>query len=78
MSFAQEVIADAEADWFNYKRECRDNDEAVDKNEIKKHICDAMAKHYKGINPFQVKDFAYLILYKDGDYKDYVLSRIQI
>jgi len=75
--YQQAVIADAGADWYNYKRLCADTNEEVDKTKICEFVCDAMSKNGKGINQYLVKELAYVILYNDLDYKGYVLSRIK-
>lgn len=72
--FQQAVIADAAADWYNYKR---DNDD-IDKDVLKKFVCDSMRKHGRGINQYLVKELAYAVLYDDLDYRDYVLNKISL
>lgn len=72
--FQQAVIADAAADWYNYKRENAD----PDIQELKKFVCDSMRKHGRGINQYLVKELAYAVLYDDLDYRDYVLNKISL
>jgi len=71
--FQQAVIADAAADWYNYKR---DTDKTIDVQVLKRFVCNAMRKHGRGINQYLVKELAYAVLYDDLDYREFVLNKI--
>lgn len=75
--FQQAVIADASADWYNYKKQCRDKDETVIKSKVVEFISAAMVKNGKGINQYLVKELAFAILHEDLDYRDFVLAKIK-
>jgi len=75
--FQQSVIATASADWYNYKRQCRDNDEDIDRKKVIDFICSAMRQHGKGINQYLVKELAYAVLFDDLDYRERVLNKLK-
>lgn len=76
--YQQAVIADAMADWENYKRECRDTQKAVNTNKLAGFVCDAMRRHGRGINPHLVRDCAYAVLYDDEVYSERILRKINL
>lgn len=76
--FQQSVIADAAADWYNYKRNNPNELLITKKCELKQFVCNAMRKHGRGINQYLVKELAYAVLYDDLDYRDYVLKKIEL
>lgn len=75
--FQQAVIADATADWYNYKRKCHDNDEEPVRSKVCEFICTAMIKNGKGINQYLVKELSFAILHEDLDYRDLILAKIK-
>ena len=77
VSFQQAVLADTQADWLNYKRDCRDNEDKEDKSKLIEFICSNMRKNGRGINEYLVKDIYYGVLFDDFDYRDLVLKKIK-
>lgn len=77
ISFQQAVIADAAADWYNYKRRCKEEDQLVDESEVLDFVAKAMRVHGRGINEYLVKDIAYGVLYDDLDYRGLILKRLK-
>lgn len=74
--YQQLVIADAAAEWRNYKDICKDEGSLPNKREVIKFVCDSMRKHSKGINVFLVRDLVYAVLYDDLDFREIVLQKI--
>lgn len=77
LPFQQAVIASAAADWYNYKRQCSENDEVIDKNKTIDFVVSAMREHGKGINQYLVTELARAVLYDDLDYRENVLNKIK-
>lgn len=75
--YQQLVIADASADWFNYKRKCRDEGEDIEQNKVVDFVCAAMRRHGRGINVYLVKEMSNAILYDDEDLRARLLSKIK-
>lgn len=40
-------------------------------------ICDSYRELHRGINPYQIRDVAYAVLYDDSDFKQRILSKIK-
>lgn len=76
LPFQQACIADAAADWYNYKRQCTDNDEHIEITKVCEFVCNAMRKNGKGVNVYLVKELGYAVLYDDLDYKDLILKKV--
>ena len=77
MPFQQAVIASASADWYNYKRQCRDDGTDVDRNQTIDYVAKAMREQSKGINPYLVAELARAVLYDDLDYREVVLAKLK-
>lgn len=73
VTFQQEVIAYATAEWYKYKRQESD----FNKDRLIGFVCDGMRKYGRGINVYLVKDIVYGILYDDLDYRNIILNKIK-
>lgn len=76
--YQQVVIADAAERWYAYKRECKEKNEAPDRQQLKLFVCLAMRAVSKGINPYQIKELAYAVLFDDLEYREFVLNKISL
>lgn len=77
LPFQQAVIADAAADWYNYKKSCQEANEHIEKTKVCEFVCKAMRQHGRGINQYLVKELGYAVLYDDLDYRDLILAKIK-
>lgn len=76
--YQQAVIADAMADWENYKRKQRAEKLNVDLKILTGFVCSAMREHGRGINPHLVRDCVYGILFDDAEYRDRIIRKIDL
>lgn len=75
--YQQQVIAIASAEWYKYKKECKDNDYQVCKHELIEMVCKAMREVSRGINEYLLKDLCNAILFDDLDFRSQVLQRLK-
>lgn len=75
--YQQTVMNDASVKWYEYKKQCRENDELPLDSQVMEFVCDAMLKCSRGINPHMVRDLSYGVLYSDGEYKDLILQKVR-
>lgn len=75
--FQQQVIAIASAEWYKYKKECKDQGFVIDKHEVIEFVCKAMREVSRGINEYLLKDICNAILFDDLDYRSNVLQRLK-
>lgn len=75
--FQQAVITQAAAEWYKYKRRCKDSDEKPSELEVLEFVTQAMRDNGKGINVYLVKECALAVLYDDFDYRNLVLKKIK-
>lgn len=74
--YQQTVINETAIAWYDYKKQCRESNEDVDRTKVAEFVCNAMRKVSKGINPHMVRDLSYAVLYDDWDYRDFVLGKV--
>lgn len=74
----QKLICEATESWLIYKKECKEKGDLVNEQELKVFVCNAYRKHGKGINPYQVRDIAWAVLYDDEEWRGHILKKISI
>lgn len=75
--YQQAVIADAAADWYNYKRLCKEKNEDPNYMEVVDFVCKGMRQHGRGINPYLVRELSYAVLHDDLEYRERILKKIK-
>lgn len=76
--YQQQIIALASADWYAYKRKCRDEDGVEpDLEPVIEMVCKAMRLTSRGINQYLLQDIINAVLYDDLDYRERTLQRLK-
>lgn len=75
--YQQQIIAIASAEWYKYKRECKEQGFEPDKYQIIEYVCKAMRDVSRGVNEYLVRDICNAVLFDDLDYRDRVLQRLK-
>lgn len=72
----QQVIALASAEWYKYKKQQAESNKRSDTNDLVEIVCKSYREVARGLNPFQIRDICYAVLYDDLDYREYCLNKI--
>lgn len=75
--YQQQIIAIASADWYKYKKECKEQGFEVNKYELVEFVCKAMREVSRGINEYLLKDICNAVLFDDLDYRTQTLDRLK-
>lgn len=75
--YQQAVIADAAAEWMNYKRKCIEEGTDPIRSQVVEYICNAMRQHGRGINPYMVKELGLAVLYDDLEHRERILAKLK-
>ena len=75
--YQQQIIAIASADWYKYKKECKEQGFEINKYELIEFVCKAMREVSRGINEHLLKDICNAVLFDDLDYRTQTLERLK-
>lgn len=75
--YQQQIISIASAEWYKYKRDCKDNNYEIDSYRVVDFIMKAMREISRGCNEYLIQDLTNAILFDDLDFRQRTLDRIK-
>lgn len=75
--YQQQIISIASAEWYKYKRQCKEEGYEIDPYKTTDFIMMAMRQVSRGCNEYLIQDLVNAILFDDLDFRQRTLDRIK-